>query len=91
VSRCSTVDGQLLFEGTVALAGQELSVKISAGKDASIEIVDVGANKTWTAPAADDPEATVSVQATTATSGSVAAIASAATSTHLNVRGTYGC
>jgi hypothetical protein len=92
VSRCSTVNGQLRFEGTVALGGAELAITISTGDRPSIAVTELATDKTWTAPTIDDPAATISVHANTPMSGSVAAVASTGDPpTHLAVQGTYGC
>ncbi|MEY2421804.1 MAG: hypothetical protein QOI95_1871 [Acidimicrobiaceae bacterium] len=91
VSQCSAVNGLLHVEGTVSLGGAELSVTLTYGGAAALEITDLAAGRTWSAPAAADPTATVSVQASTPTSGSITAIASSPSATHLEVRGTYGC
>ena len=93
VSRCSTVNAQLLFEGTVSLGGEELSVKLTSGNSPSIEIVDLVSDRTWLAPAPGDSTATISVHSDTPTSGSITAVASTAAvpPTHLDVQGTYGC
>ena len=92
VSRCSTINGQFFFEGTVSLGGTELSVKLNSGSDARIEISDVAADRKWSAPAAGDPAATLSVTPEAATSGSLTAVASTATPpTHITVQGTYAC
>lgn len=93
VSRCSTINGQFFFEGTVSLAGTELSVKLDGGSNARIEIGDVAADRTWSAPVSGDPSATITVTPDAATSGSVTAVASSAgmPATHLTVHGTYAC
>lgn len=102
VSRCTSVNGQFFFEGTVSLGGSELDVKLSMAPDASIEIDDLAAGLSWSAPSERDPAATISMKAETATSGSFTASpafagteasggATDAPPHHLDVRGTYRC
>lgn len=100
VSKCAAANGELAFDGTVSLAGEELSVTISTGTHASIEIIDLAADTTWSTSDLADPTATISVQADTATSGSITAVASLVRTsssstdqppTHVSVHGTYSC
>lgn len=100
VSRCTSMNGQFFFEGTVSLAGTELDVKISARPTASIEIDDLAGGGSWSAPNARDTAATVSIAADGPTSGSVTAVAirdigttasTASPLTRLEVHGTYRC
>lgn len=102
VSRCTSVNGQFFFEGTVSLGGSELDVKLSLTPDPSIEIDDLASGRTWTAPSERDPAATISMQPDSATSGSFTAAPALTDTTapgepsdeptpRLAVRGTYSC